>query len=173
MPYHAMASGSHLHGLHRLLAYRNQDGTLVEKNCGLAAAATALHHKHLYSKHNLTHLEDEYPPDILFGLFGTSKSRVCEILSAYGCRWREVRGETALKHALRNKHLVLVMLSIPTRGILPAGHWMAAFAYDKQCVHLTNYHRHKDQMSWSLFREGWGSTLSAFIYMQKTGIAIL
>jgi hypothetical protein len=172
MPYRAKASGLHLHGLHTMLAYRNGDGRMKDKNCGLAAAATALHHKHRFTEPNLYTLEDEFPPDVFFGLFGTSKDRVCEILNAYGCHWREVRGEAALKHTLQHRHPVLVMLSIPWHEILWAGHWMVAFAYDEHGVHLTNYKSHNDRLPWSEFRDGWDSVFPAIIHMRKVGIAI-
>lgn len=170
MPYYSMASGTHLHGYHSLMAYRNKDGELASKNCGLAAAATALRHKELFMDETLAEIEDRFPPDIFFGVFGSSKSRVCEILSAYKCRWHEIEGTHKLKHAIRHRHPVLVMLSLP--GTLPAGHWMVAYAFDEHHVHLTNYLSHKDRMKWNRFHEGWGATLPYMIDMDNTGIAI-
>ena len=150
------------------MAYRNHDGEL-SRNCGQAAAATALRHKGLFADENLSELEDRFPPDIFFGLFGTSKSLICEILTAYRCPWYEVESDPALKQALRNKRTVLVMLSLP--GYLAAGHWMVAYAYDDHHVHLTNYPRY-DHMKWGSFLEGWDSKLSYMIDMDNTGIAI-
>jgi hypothetical protein len=103
MPYYSMASGKHLHGLHSIMAYRNRDGQLAQRNCGLAAAATALRYKERYMGETLAALEERFPPDILLGLCVTSKARVCEILSAYGCHRHEVEGQQALKHALHTK----------------------------------------------------------------------
>jgi hypothetical protein len=110
------------------MAYRNRDGGLSQRNCGLAAAATALRYKERFMGETLAALEERFPPDILFGLCGTSKARVCGILSAYGCHRHEVEGQQALKHALRDRRPVLVMLSLP--GHLVAGHWMVTYAYD-------------------------------------------
>src|SRR4051812_20232021 len=140
MPYRSIAHGHRLHGVHTVTAYRNRDGELSQRNCGLAAAATALRYRHQFSDSRLTSLEDRFPPDILFGLFGSSKGRVCEILSAHGCPWREIEGKDALKRSIRHRKPVLVMLSLP--GHLAAGHWMVAYAYDGHHVHLTNYRSH-------------------------------
>ncbi len=170
MPYYSYASAKHLHGLHSVMAYRNQDGELSGKNCGLAAAATALRYRGLFADNTLAELEQRFPPDIVFGLFGTSKTRICEILSAYQCPWHEVDGKHALKKAIAHRQPVLVMLSLP--GHLVAGHWMAAYAYDEHHVHLTNYLSHHDRMKWNPFLEGWDSMLSTIIDMDNTGIAI-
>jgi hypothetical protein len=168
MPYLSVAHGHHPQGIHAITAYCNQDGELSQRNCGLAAAA--LHYRGLFSDTRLTSLEDRFPPDILFGLFGSSKNRVCEILSAYQCSWHEIEGEAALKDSIRHRKPVLVMLSLP--GHLAAGHWMVAYAYDKHHVHLTNYHSHHDRMGWAAFLEGWDSVLSYMINMDDTGIAL-
>ena len=143
MPYHSFASGKHLHGLHSVLAYRNCDGELSGTNCGLAAAATVLRYRELFSEDTLALLEKRFPPDVFFGLFGTSKTRVREILSAYQCPWHEVEGKHALKHAIQHQQPALVMLSLP--GHLAAGHW------DEHHVHLTNYRSHHDRMKWGTF----------------------
>jgi hypothetical protein len=170
MPYHSTATGKHLQGIHTLIAYRNHDGDLSSTNCGLAAAATALHCKRLFFETRLTSLEKSFPPDVFFGFFGTSKTRVCEILSAYRCAWCQVHGKHALKRAIQRRHPVLVMLSLPT--FLPKGHWMVAYAYDDTHVHLTNYRSHHDRMTWGSFTSGWDSTLASVIDMDNTGIAV-
>ena len=170
MPYHSHAKGKHLHGLHAITAYRNRDGKLSDTNCGLAAAATALRHKHLFTDSDLSELESRFPPDILFGRCGTSKDRVCEILDAYKCRWREVEDKQALERAIKHCHPVIVMLSLPNHTA--SGHWMVAYAYDRHHVHLTNYVHYKDQMSWKHFEESWDSWLGYWIDMDNTGIEI-
>ena len=170
MPYPSFAHGHHLHGIHSMWAYCNKDGELTQRNCGLAAAATALYHRFKFEDERLTRLEDRFPPDIFFGLFGSSKSRVCEILSAYKCPWHEIEGADALKHFLRHQKPVLIMLSLP--GHLAAGHWMVAYAYDLHHVHLTNYRSHRDRMTWEAFLEGWDSAISNMIGMGITGIAV-
>jgi hypothetical protein len=125
----------------------------------------------LFAEQGLGGIEQNFPPDYFFGLFGTSKARVCEILSALKCHWRKIEGKHALKLAIQHRHPVLVMLSLPT--FLPSGHWMVAYAYDKAYIHLTNYRSHHDRMKWETFEKGWGSDLSALINMDNTGIAIL
>jgi hypothetical protein len=170
MPYLSVADGHHLHGIQAVTAYHNQDGELSSRNCGLAAAATALRYRDLFSDPRLASLEERFPPDILFGLFGSSKGRVCEILSAYQCSWQEIKGEDALKQSIRHHNPVLVMLRLP--GRFPTGHWMVAYAYDEDHVHLTNYRSHDDRMGWPAFLGGWDSLLSCMIDMDNTGIAL-
>jgi hypothetical protein len=173
MPYLSVAHHGkhrHRHGIHSLMAYVNQDGFIHYRNCGQAAAATALRYKHLFYEQGLTGIEQNFPPDCALGLFGTSKTQVCNILSALKCHWHEIEGKKALKHAIQHKHPVLVMLSLPT--FLPTGHWMVAYSYDDENIYLSNYRRHKDRMTWETFEEGWDSPISYTIDMDNTGIAI-
>ncbi|HVS37898.1 MAG TPA: hypothetical protein VMS17_20230 [Gemmataceae bacterium] len=170
MPYESTAAGQQLHGLPSITAYCNDDGALSRTNCGLAAAATGLCHRQLFAEKTLAVLEKRLPPDVLFGLFGTSKTRVCKILSAYRCRWHEIKGRRALRDALERQRPVLVMLGLP--GRLPAGHWMVAYAYDEQSICLTNYRSHNDHMKWGTFFQCWNSWLSRLIGMSNRGIAL-
>ncbi len=158
------------HGLTHLFAYTNHDGTWTEKNCGQAAAATALRSRHLFAEADMKGLEERFPPDVVGGLCGTGKGRVLEILKAYHCPHRQIEGKRALVQALSHHQPVLVMLSLP--GRVASGHWMVAYACDEHHVHLTNYQKHHDRMTWSDFEEAWDSWLSFFIDMDNTGIAI-
>src|SRR5262249_31298405 len=89
-------------GLPGLFGYVNDDGKLSGTNCGLAASCTLLTFLGKmpaemttvpHDNPNMVALETTYPPNILFGLAGTSRGRVERILDAYGCEPIEVDGE--------------------------------------------------------------------------------
>jgi hypothetical protein len=163
-----------------LFGYVNGDGRLCATNCGLAAAATLLTSLGIMqpveasdgTNSNMQQLEADFPPNILFGLAGTSRGRVERILDAYGCESLEVDGEDALRERLKQNHPVAVMLQIPGRTVMgvamPAGHWMVAYGCDDEKVYLTNYH--DDGMTWDEFRRCWSSPLSWLINMDRKGL---
>jgi hypothetical protein len=114
-------------------------------------------------------LEERYPPDVLFGVCGTSKTRMRDILSQNRLSLLHIKGETQLKNCIKGFSPVLVMLGISQviwGMTVPGGHWMVAYAYDSDSVHLTNY----GKMSWGDFKRDWNSTVSLAIDMQNKGI---
>lgn len=163
-----------------LFGYVNSDGHLRATNCGLAAAATLLTNLGNMvpveasdgTNTNMQTLEAGYPPNILFGLAGTSRGRVERILDAFGCEAMEVDGEPALRAWLEQKEPVAVMLQFPGRTVMgvtmPAGHWMVAYGCDAEKVYLTNYH--DDGMTWDEFRRCWNATLPWLINMDRKGL---
>ncbi|MFO0813637.1 MAG: hypothetical protein U0796_10490 [Gemmatales bacterium] len=165
-----------------LFGYINGDGRLRATNCGLAAAATLLTHQGIMqpvdnsdgNNANMQKLEAEFPPNILFGLAGTSRGRVERILDAYGLEALEVDGEAALKEQLAHHEPVAVMLQVPGQQLLgmtmPAGHWMVAYAFDSEKVYLTNWC--DDGMSWDTFREGWSGVIPWCINMNRKGLCV-
>ena len=89
-------------GLPTLFGYENADGRLTGTNCGIAASATLLTFLGKMpvevtnipnANPNMTALESTYPPNILFGLAGTSRGRVERILDAYSAEAIEIDGE--------------------------------------------------------------------------------
>jgi hypothetical protein len=164
-------------GLDSIFEYTNGDGTLCRTNCGQAAAATFLTHygrlpAHPADPHRImTTLERKHPPNVLGGVFGTSRRRVARICSSFGVPVREVPGEAALRASLIRRKPVIVMLGVSAgrlwRFDLPGGHWMVAYACDTDGVYLTNW----GKMSWDEFRHGWGGLVPRLIGMWGRGLA--
>lgn len=165
-------------GLLSIFEYTNQDGTLTTWNCGQAAMATLLTHHGLLeadpgrAEAQMRQIEDDYPPNVLGGWFGTSRGRVEKALRNHGLPVAEVRGEDALRAALEQRNPVAVMLGVPGPrwcGVqLPGGHWMIAYGFDERRVYLTNW----GSMSWDEFRRGWGSLVSRLIRMNGRGLTV-
>jgi hypothetical protein len=164
-------------GLDAIFEYTNGDGTLCRTNCGQAAAATFLtHHGRLRADAANAHrimatLERQHPPNVLGGVFGTSRRRVTRICAAFGVHLREVPGEAALRSSLVRREPVIVMLGVSAgrwwRFDLPGGHWMVAYACDANGVYLTNW----GKMGWDDFRHCWGRMVPRLIGMWGRGLA--
>jgi hypothetical protein len=164
-------------GLKSIFEYTNGDGSLCRTNCGQAAAATFLtHYGRLPADTAEAHrimatLERCHPPNVLGGVFGTSRRRVARICSAFGVRVREVPGEAALRASLVRREPVIVMLGVSAgrlwRFDLPGGHWMVAYACDADGVYLTNW----GKMGWDDFRHGWAGLVPRLIGMWGRGLA--
>jgi hypothetical protein len=166
-------------GLPAIFEYTNWDGRLVRTNCGQAAAATFLtHHRKLppdvqRAREVLAQIEREHPPDNVGGAFGTSRRRVVRICIARGLRVEPISGEEALRARLENCHPVVVMLGVCGgklfgRFNLPGGHWMVAYGFDREFVHLTNHGR----MTWAEFLQGWDGFVPRLIGMQRKGLVL-
>ena len=168
-------------GLPSLFGYENADGKLVGTNCGIAASATLLTFLGKMpveltttpnANPNMTALESTYPPNILFGLAGTSRGRVERILEAYGCETTEIDGEDALRQSILAGKPVAVMLQVPGQTVwgmqFPAGHWMVAYGCDEQNIFLTNWDI--NGMPWDDFRHGWSQLIPWCIDMRKKGL---
>ena len=164
-------------GLGAIFEYTNGDGTLCRTNCGQAAAATFLtHHGRLpaeaaRARRVMTALERCHPPNVVGGVFGTSRRCVAGICAAFGVPVREVSGEATLRASLVRREPVIVMLGVSAgrwwRFDLPGGHWMVAYACDAGSVYLTNW----GKMSWDEFRRGWGALVPRLIGMRRRGLA--
>jgi hypothetical protein len=172
--YPDASKGGDYHGLSSIFEFVNDDGQLWRTNCGLAAAATYLTYCQASPAKTgldlLSFLEEQFPPDILGGLFGASRRRVRQIARAFGCHLHAIAGEAELRAALTVGRPVIVMLSTPQGKFLgfdlPGGHWMVAYGYDDEYVYLTN----SDKMTWDEFRRGWNGWIPALIGMRKRGL---
>ncbi len=164
-------------GLDSLFEYTNADGRLARTNCGQAAAATILtHHGKLpdaaEAPEVMVALERDYPPDQLFGLFGTGRRQVERICQENHLPLREIQGEEELRLCLRQRRPVVVMLGVSAgqlfhRFDLPGGHWMVAFGYDADRIYLSNW----GAMTWDDFSRGWRLPVPRLIRMNGRGLS--
>jgi hypothetical protein len=181
----ALSSSSQgFQGLGSLFEYTNEDGNHPNRNCGQAAAATMLTYRGRFAcpatpdaaNHIMTELEDKYGADILFGLFGTSRHRMTEMIAAYGGTVSVIQGVAALKRQVELKCPVIVMLDIARDkagwNTSVGGHWTVVFAYDKEYVYLTNWPDVNSRCAWKQFRLGWTSWLPSMIAMRATGLVV-
>ncbi|MCI0463240.1 MAG: hypothetical protein L0Z62_40350 [Gemmataceae bacterium] len=163
-------------GLDAIFEYTNYDGACLDTNCGQAAAATLLtFHGKLppqaeRARAIMTAIEGRHPPDNLGGLFGTSRRRVVRICKAFGLPVKVISGEEALRRQLDQRSPVVVMLGVSGGRFLnfdlPGGHWMVAYGYDRDHVHLTNW----GPMNWEEFRKGWKALVPRLIGMRLRGL---
>jgi hypothetical protein len=166
-------------GLDKIFEYTNDDGQLVDTNCGQAAAATFLTFYGKLppvaerAKQVMAAIEHDHPPDNFGGRFGTSRRQVVHICRDLGLRVTEIAGEEALRAQLAEHRPVIVMLGISGERFLnlfdlPNGHWMVAYGFDRENVHLTNWGR----MSWAEFHAGWNAFIPRLISMRRKGLVL-
>jgi len=164
-------------GVRTIYQFTNWDGELVPFNCGQAAACTYLTYTGKLTPVEeqageiMRRIEKTHPPDNLGGYMGTSRRRVERICRSHGVILRPVLGETKLREQLTLGNPVIVMLSVPgqklfNRFTMPAGHWMVAYGFDEQDVHLTNW----GKMSWVDFRRRWNTLVPRIIGMSNLGL---
>lgn len=162
-------------GLDWIFEYTNHDGRLTTWNCGQAAIATFLtHHGALdpvNHQQNMEAVEANHGPDQLWGWFGTGRRRVERALAAFNVHVMPVEGEDAIRSHLEKKNPVLLMVGLPSYRLLginlPGGHWMVAYGYENDLVHLTNW----GAMTWPTIRQGWKSISARWIGMNGRGLA--
>jgi hypothetical protein len=117
-------------------------------------------------------LETEHPPDELGGYFGSSRRRVERIARSFGCDVDVIHGRDQLCAMLSQQRPVIVMLGVSAGAFLgfdlPGGHWMVAYGYDAEHVHLTNW----GAMPWSEFESGWTRLVPRLIQMSLRGLVL-
>jgi hypothetical protein len=166
-------------GLGSIFEYTNDDGSRVRTNCGQAAALTFLTHYRKFPTDSqrarlmFARIEEHYPPDNFGGYLGTSRRQVTHICRKHGLPVVPISGEAQLQKSLAAERPVLVMLGVSAGRFLnlfdlPGGHWMVAYGFDQDFVHLTNYGR----MPWDEFRAGWSSFVPRLINMWRKGLAV-
>ncbi len=162
------------YGKASLYEYTNYDGTDVAHNCGQAAVATLLRAKTGQS-YSVPAIEAAYPPDILWGALGTSRTRFQQALLGYGQPPLGGGGIESLKATIRAGHPAAVMLDIANMGGwggASGGHWTVAFAYDSLYVYLSNWPTARHRTTWGEFAVAWSSWLADSIGMKNKFIRI-
>src|SRR5262249_15596299 len=100
-------------GLKRIFEFTNDDRANVRTQFGQAAGATLLAQQGILERDAaMASVERLFPPDILGGYLGTSRSQIIKMCRLFGLRLREIRGETALRECLTSRQPVLVMLGV-------------------------------------------------------------
>lgn len=135
--------------------------------CGQAALATVLSTLGVKPEDPTNRVMQDiyaaFPPDILWGRFGTSFRQVEKCLTKNGVTWRWAEGEAALMESLRRKELVMMMVDIGAtedEGWGPiGGHWVVVYAADDKGVHLSNWPR-DGHCGWHSLRRAWDTQLT-------------
>lgn len=133
-----------------------------DQDCGQAAACTLLaYYGKIPAKQSaMADIEDDYPPNIMGGYFGTSAGQVRKILECY-LSVEEVVGPIELVNALRNGTPVVVMFQTSNWS----GHWVVATGITGKFIHLTNY----GDMPVEEFLSKWNGWLPKLIGFNQRG----
>jgi hypothetical protein len=169
-------------GLPSIFEYVNDDGNSPINCCGQAAMATLLTKKGLQktasASTNVKTLEAQFPPDIAWGYFGTSKQRMEQMITAHGRLMQTHLGHNQLKSRVSAGKPVAVMLDV-SKGMAGspsaqglAGHWMVVFAFDNKWVYTTNFGGVYRRIDWARFDRGWNSWMPAAIGMHQAAISV-
>jgi hypothetical protein len=164
-------------GLASIYEYTNDDGALQKWNCGQAAAATLLTHLGQFEPNPqkaseiMSWIENNHPPDVAGGWFGSSRRRVTRICRSRGVELDEINGIAELRRELDRGNPVIMMLGVHAgkfwRFDLPGGHWAVAYGYDSQNLYLTNW---GEPCPWDDFGWRWRSMVSRIIQMSERGL---
>lgn len=162
-------------GLDWIFEYTNEDGRIPTYNCGQAAAATFLtHHGRMdpvQAARNIAWLERHHGPDQFGGWLGTGRKRMERIIRSFDIDLTEVRGIAGIRAELDRNNPVLVMLGTTLTTFLgfniPGGHWMVAYGYEGNSVHMTNGWL----MTWAEIEASWDSITAKWIRMNGCGLA--
>lgn len=166
-------------GLSSIVEYTNDDGDLTKTNCGQAAAAVLINHysnelqsESMKRSELVRDLEKEYPPNIMFGAWGTSPTQLVKMLGSHNLKVGKIQGYVEFKELLKDKLPVVVLVGVPYKEFLHLQirepHWMVAYGFDKDNLYLTNW----GKMLWKDFYLGWEDPLIRLVGMAGTGFFI-
>lgn len=159
-------------GLASIVEYTNDDGGNVETCCAQAAAATMIGFidQDQPPPIDMVHfLEEQFPPNVMFGRWGTSPAQVVRMLDAHGLKATGVLGIDGLMSSLSAGRPVLMLLGVPTEFLhlsFREPHWVVAWGMDDKDFYLTNYGKmtHRE-----LFAFAWGDFLVRAVGMGMYG----
>lgn len=157
----------------RLYQYTNSGVEAAQQYnaCGQAAMATVLSNLGVQPEDSTNAVMREvyrkFPPDIVWGRFGTSFKRVERGLTGSGVTWRWEEGEAALLETLKRGEMVVVMLDIGAtvdEGWGPiGGHWVVIYAADQRGVYLSNWPG-DGHCTWHSLRRSWDTLMTRAFY---------
>jgi ABC-type bacteriocin/lantibiotic exporter with double-glycine peptidase domain len=159
-----------IYGVSEIVEFVNEDGAQSQYNCGQAAIATLVkfHNKDV----SVQEVEHWYPPDAMFGYFGTSKRRVEKALNGYGLNPKTITGIDAVKESLRNGIPGLVLCEFVFKEVwglkIPSAHWMMAFGYDDDYIYVSNWSFNK--MKLNDFERSWKGMVPRLVSMDESMI---
>ena len=167
-------------GLHLLAAFTNQDAADPSRGCGKAAAGTLLaawgHAVHGATGANAVRVLDEtYPYDVMWGVFGTSPRQMQQMLTESGAQASWGSGEAGLRRELTAGRPVVVLQDTQPDWHRVGLHWTVVYAFDDAGVYLTNWNGQRSaHLPWGTFLEGWSTVMMrgsgvANIYLTETG----
>lgn len=139
--------------------------------CGQAAIATVLTGLGVSPEDPtdavMQEVYDRFPPDILWGRFGTSFKQVERALAAHSITATWLEGEAQLVTALARGHLAVVMLDVgatQNEGFGPiGGHWVVIYAMDQEHVYVSNW-PYDGRCTWRSFRRAWDTIMTRAFY---------
>jgi hypothetical protein len=139
------AGGAGFAGLTTIYQYDNNAPSPVDssRSCGQAAIATALtawgKMQPAASGQPVTTVWNKYPPNVAFGLAGTGWDQVDRALKGFGMKTYVNRGLSDLKAQIKAGRPSLVMVDVGAVSSVWGGHWVVAYAYDKDGIYVTNW----------------------------------
>ena len=126
--------------MQNFIEYTNYDGIHVNTNCGEVAITTLLVNKGKIDNgpDAVKFIENQYPPDILFGWFGTSPTQIQTVCEKFGCPLQKDSGVDNLIKCLQKGKLCILLIGW-MEGLKPCGHWTVAHKFNDNIVSLANY----------------------------------
>lgn len=166
--------------------YRNSRPNGDDNTCGQAAVATILdfwgkdpwglprtksgfptHKKYWDDGAAIDAVKKRFPPDVVFGVFGTSGGQVRNALKAYGFAQARVEHTGLFSHGWEDRWKDLrrnVLLGRPVPVLVDvgrlgggnfAGHWAIAYRIENGMVHLGAMNAPRNKVSEKRFLEAW------------------
>lgn len=130
--------------------------------CGQAAVACVLNfHCKLPPGLDVDDIYSKYPPNVMWGAFGSSPNLIEQMCKGYGLNTyrycnNEQQGPTQLKNDIAARKPTIVMLDLGKLGqSWNTYHWAVAYGYDQQSIYLANMGRVGYKEDWGSFMEAW------------------
>jgi hypothetical protein len=130
-------------------------------SCGQAAVATILTHWGLAGRvangQPVTDVWKTHPPNVAFGLGGSSAGLVEAALKSRGFKTPFISGEANLLHYVGQRYPVVVLIDVGAITSQWGLHWVVVYGYDSNWVYVTNWNATSTpyKISRANFRKAW------------------